>query len=111
MVIVLMGVSGSGKTTVGKKAAEKLACPFFDADDFHSAENKAKMGRGLALTDEDRRPWLQTLSDEMKKWNKKNSFTILACSALKQKYRDLLSQDVPVRWVYLKGERSLIQRR
>lgn len=111
MIIVLMGVSGSGKTTVGRKLAAALSCPFHDGDDYHSREAKEKMSRGVALADEDRAPWLQTLAGEMKKWEAKGPLSILACSALKQKYRDLLSQEAPVQWVHLKGDKALIRSR
>ena len=111
MIIGVMGVSGSGKTTIGQKLAEALHCPFYDADDFHSSANKEKMARGEALTDQDREPWLLRLSEEMEKWDRQGPYAVLACSALKQKYRDLLAQKVPIRWVYLKGEKGLIQKR
>ncbi len=106
-----MGVTGSGKTTIGRKLAEEWGCPFYDADDFHSAANKEKMSRGISLTDEDRMPWLEKLKAEIGKWNEKNTLTVLACSALKQKYRDLLSQGNAVQWIYLKGDRETIQKR
>jgi carbohydrate kinase (thermoresistant glucokinase family) len=106
-----MGVSGSGKTTIGQKLAEALHCPFYDADDFHPSANKEKMARGEALTDQDREPWLLKLSEEMEKWDRQGPYAVLACSALKQKYRDLLARKVPVRWVYLKGNREVIQKR
>ena len=111
MIIGVMGVSGSGKTTIGRKLAEVLRCPFYDADDFHPSANKEKMARGEALTDQDREPWLLKLSEEMEKWDRQGPYAVLACSALKQKYRDLLAGKVPVRWVYLKGDRTLIQKR
>lgn len=111
MVIVLMGVSGSGKSTIGPKLAAALGCPFYDGDDYHSREAKEKMGRGTALTDEDRAPWLRTLAGEMKKWEAKGPLSILACSALKQKYRAQLSQEVPVQWIHLKGDKALIRSR
>lgn len=111
MVIVVMGVAGSGKTTVGSLLAQTLAAPFYDADDFHEPGARDKMKRGSALTDEDRQPWLHKLSEEIRKWNKRDDITILACSALKQKYRDQLSRGGSVCWVYLKGEKELIRRR
>ena len=109
--MIIMGVAGSGKTTIGKLLAEKLACPFHDADDFHPAANKEKMGKGIPLTDLDRLPWLRTIAEEMKKWEATNPKTVLACSALKQKYRDLLAKENSVQWVYLKGNMAFIRQR
>jgi gluconokinase len=111
MIIILMGVAGSGKTTVGKQLSLALGCPFFDSDDFHSPEARLKMTNGEALTDGDRQPWLEELNRKMKKWNVQSHQTVLACSALKQKYRDLLEQGNSVAWVYLKGEKGLVQER
>ena len=111
MIIVLMGVSGSGKTTLGKKLAERLEFPFLEGDDFHSVANKTKMEAGIPLTDEDRLPWLQSLSQELKKIAAEGSRAVIACSALKKKYRDLLSQGASVQWIYLKGRKDLIRRR
>ena len=111
MIIILMGVAGSGKTTLGKQLSLALHCPFYDGDDFHSPEGRLKMSRGEALTDEDRQPWLEDLVRNMKKWNVQNPQTILACSALMQKYRDFLSQGSTVSWVYLRGDKALIRER
>ncbi len=111
MVIIIMGVSGSGKTTVGLKLGKELGCPFYDSDDFHTEAAKEKMSRGIALTDEDRFPWLRRLADAMKGWERENKQSVLACSALKQKYRDILEKDLPVRWIYLKGTPELIRQR
>jgi gluconokinase len=111
MILVLMGVAGSGKTTIGRGLAKALGCPFYDGDDFHLRANKEKMGRGVPLTDEDRMPWLQKLHAEMNVWEGKGPITVLACSALKQKYRDLLSQGNPVQWVYLKVNREVLHNR
>jgi gluconokinase len=111
MIIVLMGVAGSGKTTLGKQLSLALHCPFYDGDDFHSPEARLKIGRGEALTDEDRQPWLEDLNRNMKKWNVQSPRTILACSALKQKYRDFLSRDIEITWVYLRGDKALIGKR
>ncbi len=111
MIIVVMGVTGAGKTTVGRKLAQGLGASFYDADDFHSQGNKDKMGRGMALTDEDRRPWLETLHGLMEQWREKKNSLVLACSALKQKYRDLLSAGLDVKWVYLKGDPETIRQR
>jgi carbohydrate kinase (thermoresistant glucokinase family) len=111
MIIILMGVAGCGKTTVGQKLATALNCPFQDGDDFHSAEARAKMSRGTALTDDDRQIWLEELVRQMKTWDTQNPRTILACSALKQKYRDFLSRGFEVTWVYLRGYKTLIRER
>ncbi len=111
VIVILMGVAGSGKTTVGRKLAETLGCSFYDADDFHTPSNKDKMSRGIPLSDEDRRPWLETLRAEIKKWASEKGPAVLACSALKQKYRDLLSKGLPVLWVYLRGDRETLLRR
>jgi carbohydrate kinase (thermoresistant glucokinase family) len=111
MIIVLMGVSGCGKTTIGKQLSLALGCPFYDGDDFHSSGARLKMTNGVALTDEDRQLWLEELNRKMKKWNLQSHQTVLACSALKQKYRDLLSHETEVVWVYLKGDKALIKER
>lgn len=99
-----MGVSGSGKSTVGKLLAEDLNIPFFDGDDFHPKSNIIKMSRGQALTDEDRFGWLQSLNSLAKKQLEKNS-CIIVCSALKNKYRELLSKDIQnnTKWIFLQG--------
>jgi gluconokinase len=111
VIIIFIGVAGSGKTTLGRKLARVLGCPFYDGDDFHSQANKEKMAKGGALTDEDRVPWLQGLHTAMIKWEGQGPRAVLACSALKQKYRDLLSDQIPVRWVYLKGDIETIRQR
>jgi len=112
MVLILMGPMGSGKTTIGKMLAEKLGWPFYDGDSFHPKENVEKMRAGIALTDEDRRLWLEKLRDNIQGWLKKRQDTILACSALKQAYRDILGVDQKtVRTVYLKGSYQLLRKR
>lgn len=111
MILVLMGVTGSGKTTIGRKLAKTLGGVFYDADDFHPLANKEKMSRGIPLTDEDRTPWLEVLQAQMGKWSAENSNTVLACSALRQKYRDLLSAELEVEWIYLKGDREILRQR
>jgi carbohydrate kinase (thermoresistant glucokinase family) len=110
MVIILMGVSGCGKTTVGKILAEQLSLPFYDADNFHPKENVEKMRSGKPLTDEDRIPWLDELSRQIAEWSQTGG-AVLACSALKQWYRDRMTSSVnesDVSFVYLKGSKSLI---
>jgi gluconokinase len=99
-MIIVMGVSGSGKTTVGKELAAKLDLPFYDADDFHSQISIEKMKCGTPLTDLDRYPWLQLLSEKMEQWNTDGS-AVLACSALKEEYRTILSSRAKMNWVYL----------
>jgi gluconokinase len=111
MIIVLMGVTGAGKTTVGNLLAQQLGWTFYDADDFHSPSNKDKMRRGEPLTDADRLPWLETLRDLIRSKIDASEDAVLACSALKSAYRDYLLIDQEVRLVYLKGTRSLIRSR
>jgi gluconokinase len=111
MVIIVMGVSGSGKTTIGRMLAETVHWQFSDADDFHSAANIEKMSLGMPLTDRDRLPWLQTLHQVISEWLKTNTNAILACSALKSEYRHLLQVTDDVKWVYLDGSFELIQQR
>ena len=106
-----MGVSGSGKTTIGRLLSEKTGIPFFDGDDFHSAANKEKMKAGNPLTDADRQGWLQSLNKLAIEESVKRG-AIIACSALKEKYRKLLSEnlDNPA-WVFLKGSFEIISHR
>jgi gluconokinase len=113
MIVVLMGVSGSGKSTVGKVLAGKLGWAFVDADDFHPAANVEKMRRGEPLTDEDRQPWLWALRQRIDAACESGEDLVLACSALKHSYRDYLRADVPacVRYVYLEGSEELIRQR
>ena len=114
MIVVLMGVSGSGKTTIGTLLAESLGAVFADADDYHPAANKAKMAAGHPLNDEDRQPWLETLNRLMRGWNESGKGGVLACSALKEKYRGTLASGMPegaVRFVLLDGSKELIAER
>jgi gluconokinase len=111
MVIVVMGVTGSGKTTIGDLLAQRLGWEFADADDFHSAANKEKMHKGIPLTDADRLPWLTAIHDQITKWLALKQNVVLACSALKQSYRQLLWSGPEVRLVYLKGSYELIAER
>lgn len=105
ILIVVMGVSGCGKTTLGKALASALGVGFLDADDFHPEGNVNKMRAGIALTDEDREPWLERLNDALKQHHARSQSVILACSALKQYYRNKIAHDLSeVKWVYLVGE-------
>jgi gluconokinase len=112
MILVLMGVSGCGKTTVGEILGEQLGWQFNDADDFHPPSNVAKMRAGHALTDEDRWPWLNRLNALLRASELGGKDTILACSALRQVYRDRLEQGCKdVHWFFLRGTFELIQSR
>lgn len=107
--VVVMGVSGAGKTTVGRLLAEQLAVPFQDADDLHPAVNRAKMTAGLPLHDEDRWPWLETVGRTLAAHP---AGLVLACSALRRRYRDILRRfDPAVTFVHLAAEAGLIERR
>ncbi len=106
-----MGPTGSGKTTIGTLLAQRLGWDFVDADEFHSAANKAKMHQGIPLTDADRAPWLAAIRKQIERWLAENRNVVLACSALKQSYRDLLWRDGEVKLVYLKGTYQLIAQR
>jgi len=111
-VVVLMGVMGSGKTVVGELLAQKIGWEFLDGDDFHPDANKEKMATGVPLTDEDRFPWLQVLSAEIGKRINKSENVVLACSALKASYRDILLSGQPeVCFIHLKGPKELISPR
>ena len=111
MIVVLMGVSGSGKTVVGQALAAELGWPFFDGDDFHPPANVAKMAAGIPLTDLDRAPWLDRLAAEMGAIERAGGSAVLACSALKAAYRDRLAIAGDVRFVHLKGDRATIASR
>ena len=111
MVIILMGVTGSGKTTVGLALAESLYWQFVDADDFHPPANVAKMRGGIPLDDADRAPWLAILHDAIIGWLRSGTNVVLACSALKQTYRDELLVNPQVKLIYLRGNPELISQR
>jgi gluconokinase len=108
VIVVVMGVCGCGKTTVGRVVAEAAGWPFLDADDFHPPANVAKMRAGIPLTDDDRWPWLERLADELAAINARGEHAVLACSALRQAYRDQLMRAGDVRFVHLKGDRETI---
>lgn len=112
MIVIVMGVSGSGKTTVGQRIAAALGWRFRDADDFHPPGNIAKMTAGIPLTDEDRAPWLAVLRELLENTLAADEALVLACSALKRSYRERLSVDAArQRWVYLRAPRELIAER
>jgi gluconokinase len=108
MMAIVMGVSGCGKTTVGRLLARELGCEFLDADDFHPEANIAKMAKGVALTDDDRWPWLDAIAAAMHERAARGSGAVIACSALKEAYRDRLCRGMgavdEARIVYLKGD-------
>lgn len=112
MIIVIMGVTASGKTTIGTRSSKRLGWPFYDADEFHPPANIAKMSRGEPLTDADREPWLKALHDKMAEEEHAGRGAIFACSALKAAYRDILRDGLStVRFVFLKGDPDVLQSR
>ena len=111
-IVVVMGVSGSGKTTVAGLLAERLGCAFQDGDDLHPRENVEKMKRGTPLTDADRLPWLQAIARRIDVWRERGEAGVVTCSALKRSYRDIVLGDRrDVALVYLKGPQTLIHGR
>jgi gluconokinase len=110
--IVVMGVSGSGKTTVGEALAEALGWPFVEGDSFHPKANVEKMSAGIPLGDEDRRPWLEALAAEIGKDEAAGRSSVIGCSALKRAYRDILRTGAPrVRFLHVHGDRDLLAER
>ena len=111
-LIIVMGVSGSGKTTVGQLLAARLGLPFYDGDDFHPAANVAKMAAGHPLTDEDRAGWLATLATDLGQWGAAGG-AVLACSALKEAYRQTLQagSGIPLNWVFLDTDPAVLRAR
>jgi gluconokinase len=112
MVVVLMGVTGSGKTTVGERLASEMGWTFADADDFHPASNKAKMHAGIPLTDDDRWPWLRAVRQAIEQALQEQRGAVVACSALKHAYRDVLAGGLPgVYFVLLEGDPKVLEAR
>ncbi len=114
MILVLMGVTGSGKTTVGQLLASETGWQFADADDYHSAANRDKMHASIPLTDEDRMPWLATLHQLLLGWYESGKSGILGCSALRQSYREILLAQIPpvnMRFVLLDVSRPVLEQR
>jgi carbohydrate kinase (thermoresistant glucokinase family) len=110
MIILVTGVSGTGKTTIGKLLANYYHLPFYDADGYHPAENIEKMSNGTPLIDEDRIPWLQILANLLRK-SIPTGGAVLACSSLKESYRQILQINPEVNWIHLKGSKELIWER
>jgi ACS family tartrate transporter-like MFS transporter len=111
MIVLVMGVTGSGKSTVGSILAQRLGWPFLEADDFHSPANKEKMRRGIHLADADRLPWLEAIHAELQRHAAAGNNVLVACSALNEEYRRVLTANLDVKLVYLKGPKPLIAER
>lgn len=112
MIVVLMGVAGAGKSTIAAELHAMTGWEFAEGDEYHSAANCAKMAAGMALTDEDRRPWLETLHGILTGWQQNGSSGILTCSALKRDYRERLSQgNKPLHFVWLDTPQTTLERR
>jgi gluconokinase len=110
VIVIVFGVSGAGKTTIGKLLAEELGWQFYEADDFHPRANIEKMRSGLPLTDEDRWPWLERLREQIMRSLAAKENAVLACSALKRVYREHLRVSGDVKFVFLRGDYALIER-
>ena len=110
MIVIIFGVSGAGKTTVGKLLARELGWHFLEADDFHPAANIKKMRSGHPLTDEDRWPWLEALREQIERFLAVEEDAVLACSALKRKYREHLRVSPDVKLIFLRGDFALIEK-
>jgi gluconokinase len=111
MVIVVLGVAGSGKTTVGTMLADALHCQYLEGDSLHSPENIDRMTRGIPLTDSDRGPWLSAIHARMRDFFDRGQDLVVGCSALNEKYRQVLARGMAIRWVYLKASPALIRSR
>ena len=111
MIVIIMGVSGCGKSTIGKKLAQKLGCSFLEGDDFHPTENITKMKKGIPLTDQDRLPWLKKISEKCAHENNIGNNLVVACSALKKQYRLILNNAHNYELVHLFGDLKTIKQR
>ena len=111
MIVVVIGVSGSGKSTIGTRLAQAMGCEFLEGDTLHSPANIDKMSRGIPLNDDDRGPWLAAIHARIADASEQGVDLVVACSALKHKYRQTLEQGVTVTWVYLKGSEALFRSR
>jgi gluconokinase len=111
VIIIVMGVTGCGKTTLGEALARRLGLPFQDGDDYHPPANREKLRNNIPLDDNDRMPWLELLSRKLTEWSKEGG-AVLACSALKERYRVVLRRGAPdAQFVYIRGDRDVIARR
>ncbi len=110
MIVIVFGVSGAGKTTIGKLLAEQLRWRFYEADDFHPRANIEKMRSGCPLTDEDRWPWLERLREQITRSLAAKENAVLACSALKRAYRERLRVSHEVKFVFLRGDYALVEK-
>lgn len=110
MIVIIFGVSGAGKTTIGKLLAEELGWQSYEADDFHPRANIEKMRRGRPLTDEDRLPWLERLREQLTRSVAAKENAVLACSALKRAYRERLRVSDDVKFVFLRGDYALVEK-
>jgi len=111
VIVVVMGVAGSGKTTIGKMLADAIPCPYLEGDSLHAPASIEKMSRGIPLTDADRAPWLSAIHARMVDVYDRGDSLVVGCSALKQSYRTVLAEGLPLTWVYLKGSPELIRSR
>ena len=111
MIVVVIGVAGSGKSTIGPLLARSIDCPFLEGDTLHPAANIEKMSRGIPLNDGDRGPWLREIHARLADASRRGASLVVACSALKQRYRDVLEKGVIINWVYLKGSKELLTQR
>lgn len=109
--VVVMGVTGVGKSTIGSGLAKHLHCAFEDADQYHPPANISKMSEGIPLTDADRLPWLEALHRMLSDYAKREMSVVLACSALRDDYRQILGKDLTITWIYLKGSAAAIRER
>jgi len=111
MIVVVLGVAGSGKSTVGTMLADAMHCPFLDADSLHSAANVGKMMRGVPLTDADRAPWLVAIHARLLEAFRSGRSLVVGCSALRKSYRAAIAEGIAITWVYLKGSEALVRSR